>query len=289
MDRDDWRDEVIDRGCYQNLRNGKAMTPDTMYQRIDEKLEGLEEAVDSVFWPNRQNGIPHCLFAGSYARGTLIDFKNVDVLAEIPDSYFHSGKLSSNGKSLFKTSVKSRIEATFPNCEIEEQWPNLSLSFLDGVLIKLRPAYRNGNGGLYFFDHERFGPFMATSPDDERKTMWGKNKKSKTDGLLFYVCESLRLVSPLPRTLPGILIDSLAYDRIDDNVSWPRQNDRDSAISLAKIRLADLSIFYSKWKSRDFSDPLPVPDGSNRKVMVNKFDALVLGRAIENMWPPKKL
>ena len=160
---------------------------------------------------------------GSYGRGTAIDTSDVDILIEVPSTFYVTSNTSTyNPQSRLLQVVKDAILNSYPRSDVRGDGQVVVISFSDGMIFEVLPAILQsdwyGNVTYKYPDSHMGGRWMSTDPKAEQRAM--KERNDHTNGLLLDTCQHMRYVRDnyfSSYNLSGIVIDSFVYAAIG---SW---------------------------------------------------------------------
>lgn len=198
---------------------------------ISYRYKRVTKAVNREFW-GIESETAHSFYVGSYGRGTAIDTSDIDILVELPrDVYDQYDAHKGNGQSRLLQAVKNAILETFPRSDVRGDGQVVVVYFTDGIKFEILPAFQHldwwGNWvGTYDYpDSNMGGNWLSTNPKAEQEAMEQKNRES--NGLLYDTCKHMRQIRDTyfkSYHLPGIVIDSFAYNYIAD-WHWTREGE----------------------------------------------------------------
>lgn len=211
----------------QNLR----MSKDTV-DNISYRYKRITKQLNKDFY-NSESEVNHSLYVGSYGRGTDIVVSDVDMIFQLPYSeYVKYDAYSGNGQSSLLQAVKNSIEKTYKS-SIKADGQVIVISFTDGIVFELVPAFINYDNSYTFPDTNDGGSWKKTNPRPEiaeitaKNNQWNKNLKR--------LCRMARAwKSKWNVAIGGLLIDTLAYNFMSD------------------YEYKDKSFLYYDYISRDF-------------------------------------
>ena len=198
------------------------------------------------------------LYVGSYGRATDIHVSDIDILVKLPYSkYVQYNNYFGNGQSALLQELKTVIQKTYSTSRIRGDGQVIVVSFYDGVICEILPAFLNSDDISYTFpDTHNGGSWKTTNPKAEINEInraniaWNKNLKR--------LCRMARAwEQKWDVQIGGLLVDTLAYNFMQ---SWSNK---------------DKSYLYYDFMSRDFFEYLKDQDsdqqywlapGSNQRV-----------------------
>jgi len=211
----------------QNLR----MSKDTV-DNISYRYKRITKQLNKDFY-NSESEVNHSLYVGSYGRGTDIVVSDVDMIFQLPYSeYVKYDAYSGNGQSSLLQAVKNSIEKTYKS-SIRADGQVIVISFTDGIVFELVPAFINNDNSYTFPDTNDGGSWKKTNPRPEiaeitaKNNQWNKNLKR-----LCRMARAWKYKWDVP--IGGLLIDTLAYNFMSD------------------YEYKDKSFLYYDYISRDF-------------------------------------
>ena len=254
---------------------------------ISRRYRTITKAVNKTFW-NSSSETLHSYYVGSYGRGTSINTSDLDVLVELPNiEKSHFMLLTGNGPSRLLQAVKEAILEIYPRTDVRGDGQVVVIYFSDGMKFEVLPAFRNVNSftgfwnGTYIYpDTHMGGNWKSTNPLAEQQAMAEKNGNNSSNGLLFDTCKHLRYVRDhyfSSYHLSGILIDSFAYDTIND-WHWLREGEESSGISLGTYeqQLLNSYNYYCQIGKPSIKAP-----GSGMQVSCQDWD--ILGKVLNKL------
>ncbi len=211
----------------QNLR----MTTDTV-DNISYRYKRITKQLNKDFY-NSESDIYHSLYVGSYGRGTDIVVSDIDMIFQLPYSeYVKYNAYSGNGQSSLLQAVKNSIEKTYKS-SMKADGQVIVISFTDGIVFELVPAFINDDNSYTFPDTNNGGSWKKTNPRPEiaeitaKNILWNKNLKR-----LCRMARAWKYKWDVP--MGGLLIDTLAYN------------------FMSNCEYKDKSFLYYDFISRDF-------------------------------------
>lgn len=207
---------------------------DTVVSNIKMRYRTITKRINQDFW-NNDSDTTHSLYVGSYGRGTCIYTSDVDIVVELPWSYYTKyNDYSGNGQSALLQAVKCSLQKTYSSSSVSADGQVVDIVFSDGVKFEVVPAFRYSDGvGYCYPDTNNGGSWKSMNPKAEidafnlRNILSNKNLKRLCRMIRAWNSKHLVLMS-------GILIDTIAYRFIQD------------------YQYADKSYTYYDWMSRDF-------------------------------------
>lgn len=207
---------------------------DTAVSNIKTRYRTITKRINQDFWDS-DSDTNHSLYVGSYGRGTCIYTSDVDIVVELPWSYYTKyNDYSGNGQSALLQAVKCSLQKTYSSSSVSADGQVVDIVFSDGVKFEVVPAFRYSDGSGYCYpDTNNGGSWKSMNPKAEidafnlRNILSNKNLKRLCRMIRAWNSKHLVLMS-------GILIDTIAYRFIQD------------------YQYADKSYTYYDWMSRDF-------------------------------------
>lgn len=195
----------------KNLRMSEITVSNITY-----RYKRITKQLNKDFY-NSESETIHSFYAGSYGRGTDIVTSDVDMIFQLPyTTYVRYNNYSGNGQSALLQAVKSSIEKTYKS-SMKADGQVIVISFTDGIVFELVPAFLNENGSYTFPDSNNGGSWKVTNPKPEisemttKNILWNKNLKR--------LCRMIRAWKyewDVP--MSGLLIDTLAYNFLKDYI-----------------------------------------------------------------------
>ena len=196
------------------------------YHRIVQRINYYYYGIDSDSY--------HGLYVGSYGRGTEIWTSDIDILVQLPyATYEKFDNYSSNGQSALLQEVKTVLQKTYSTSHLRSDGQVVCINFDDKINFEIVPAFINENDSYTYPDTNNGGSWKITDPRSEIDAMNDRN--ADTNKNLKRLCRMMRSWKEKCNVqMSGILIDTLAYQFIDD---WEYK---------------DKSYLYYDYMSRDF-------------------------------------
>lgn len=207
---------------------------DTVVSNIKIRYRTITKRINQDFW-NSDSDTTHSLYVGSYGRGTCIHTSDVDIVVELPWSYYTKyNDYSGNGQSALLQAVKCSLQKTYSSSSVSADGQVVDIVFSDGVKFEVVPAFRYSDGSGYCYpDTNNGGSWKSMNPKAEIDAFNSRNILSNKN--LKTLCRMIRAWNSKHFVLmSGILIDTIAYRFIQD------------------YQYADKSYTYYDWMSRDF-------------------------------------
>ncbi|MEK7719870.1 MAG: nucleotidyltransferase [Bacteroidota bacterium] len=193
----------------QDLR----MSKDTV-DNISYRYKRITKQLNKDFY-NSESDIYHSLYVGSYGRGTDIVVSDIDIIFQLPYSeYVKYDAYTGNGQSSLLQAVKTSIEKTYKS-SMKADGQVIVISFTDGIVFELVPAFINNDDSYTFPDTNDGGSWKKTNPRPEiaeinsKNILWNKNLKR-----LCRMARAWKYKWDVP--IGGLLIDTLAYNFMAD-------------------------------------------------------------------------
>lgn len=212
--------------------NDNIQISSTKVNDIAYRYKRITRQLNKDFW-NTESETAHSLYVGSYGRDTDIHVSDIDVLFRLPYSVYEKyNAYLSNGQSALLQAVKKSIENTYRS-SMKADGQVIVISFTDGIVFELVPAFINKDDSYTFPDSNNGGSWRTTNPQPEiaeirrKNDEWNKNLKR-----LARMAKAWKDTWSVP--MGGLLIDTMAYNFL---TTWIYK---------------DKSYFYYDWMSRDF-------------------------------------
>lgn len=189
---------------------------------ISARYKAVTKAINVSLW-NSSSDTTHSFYVGSYGRGTAIDTSDIDILVEVPQSYYVTSTYTSyNVQSRLLQVVRNALLQVYPRSDISGDGQVVVIDFSDGTKFEVLPAISQqdywGRITYKYPDSHKGGRWMSTNPKEEQRAMEVKNYTS--NGLLFDTCKHMRYIRDnyySTSYLSGIVIDAFVYAAIG---SW---------------------------------------------------------------------
>lgn len=182
---------------------------------ISARYHRIVRAVNRKFWSSESDR-DHCLYVGSYGRGTAIVTSDIDMLVEIPvEQRYRFSSYSGNGQSQFLQAVKDAITKAYPKSEITADGQVVKVDFREGMKFEVLPAFsvdRRGKAVYEYPDTNMGGHWKTTNPKAEQQKIGIQDRLS--NGLLRETCRQIRALRAKAypgRRVSGIMVDSFVY------------------------------------------------------------------------------
>ena len=206
---------------------------DNTVSSIRARYHLITKRINQDFW-NIDSSVVHSLYVGSYGRGTCIYTSDVDIVIELPWSYYSKyNNYFGNGQSALLQAVRSSLAKTYSTSSISADGQVVDINFRDGIKFEIVPAFKySDNSGYCYPDTNNGGAWKSMNPKAEMDSFNGRN--IITNKNLKRLCRMVRAWNYQHTVLmSGILIDTIAY-RFIQNYEY-----------------ADKSFVYYDWMSRD--------------------------------------
>jgi hypothetical protein len=191
------------------------MSTDTV-DNISYRYKRITKQLNKDFY-HSESEIYHSLYVGSYGRGTDIVVSDIDMIFQLPYSeYVKYDAYIGNGQSSLLQAVKNSIEKTYKS-SMKADGQVIIISFTDGIVFELVPAFINDDNSYTFPDTNNGGSWERTNPKPEiaeitaKNILWNKNLKK-----LCRMARAWKYKWDVP--IGGLLIDTLAYNFMADCV-----------------------------------------------------------------------
>ena len=224
--------------------------PQVMRNLISQRYHTVTRAINSEFW-NSLSDTLHSIYVGSYGRNTAINTSDIDILIELPSSYFDRfNNLSGNGQSRLLQAVRNAILCTYPRSNIHADGQVVKIAFSDEIYFEIVPAFKNElwpgcwDGTYKYPDSNLGGRWKSTNPKAEQEAMAQKNRDS--NGLLYDTCRHIRYIRDnnfASYQLSCIVIDSFVYNAIGN---WRWLNSDEKFLQSHEIYEDILLDYYNK-------------------------------------------
>lgn len=205
---------------------------DDVVTNVSYRYKRITRQLNRDFYDS-ESDVYHSLYVGSYGRGTDIVVSDIDMIFQLPYSvYARYNSYSGNGQSALLQEVKHSIEKTY-NSFMRADGQVIVISFADGIVFELVPAFINEDDSYTFPDSNNGGSWKVTNPKpeiaeiSEKNKLWNKNLKR-----LCRMARAWKYQWDVP--IGGLLIDTLAYN------------------FMSNCEYKDKSYLYYDFISRDF-------------------------------------
>lgn len=190
--------------------------PQDQRSKISTRYKTVTRAINTSLWSNSSD-TAHSFYVGSYGRGTAIDTSDIDILVEVPSSFYvHNSYTTYNPQSRLLQVVKNAILNSYPRSDIRGDGQVVVIDFTDRIKFEVLPSIPQtdywGRTTYRYPDSHIGGRWMSTNPKAEQEAMEEKNRYS--NGLLFDTCKHMRYIRDnyfSSYHLSGIVIDSFVY------------------------------------------------------------------------------
>lgn len=255
---------------------------------ISKRYKAITKAINQKFW-NSDSETAHSIYVGSYGRGTAVATSDLDVLVELPGSYYeqftnHSG----NGQSHLLQTGKDAIASHYATTSMSGDGQVVVINFSDGMRFEILPAFKHTDywgswDGTYIYpDTHMGGNWLSTNPKAEQEAMSKKDQES--NGLLRDTCKHVRAVKAdyfSSYHLSGILIDSFIYLAIQD-WHWLRDGEEDSGKPFGTYERVLWDYYNDEYPYPDMLTPQIKAPGSGMKIDTES-DWEVLGKVLKKI------
>ncbi|MFI0398212.1 MAG: nucleotidyltransferase [Thiolinea sp.] len=207
---------------------------DTTVSNISYRAKQITQRINNDF-RGIDSDIRYSLFVGSYGRGTDIHVSDIDMIIELPYSFYekYDGYIG-NGQSVLLQEVKNSIKKTYSTTHMRGDGQVVVLEFNDGIRYEIVPGFINKDGESYTYpDTNNGGKWKITNPRAEIKEITKLNSECNKN--LKRLCRMARAwKDKWDVPMGGLLIDTLAYNYLK---LWSYK---------------DKSYLYYDWMTRDF-------------------------------------
>lgn len=255
---------------------------------ISRRYRAITKAINRRFWGS-ESETDHSFYVGSYGRGTAISTSDLDVLIELPISYYEQfTNRSGNGQSHLLQTGKDAISDHYATTDMSGDGQVVVINFSDGMKFEILPAFRkldywNNWDGTYIYPNTHMGGnWLTTDPKAEQLAMDNKNRES--NGLLRDTCKNIRAVRSTYFSsyhLSGILIDSFVYLAIRD-WHWLREGEEGSGKPAGAYEMTLWNYYNEEYPYPDLLTPQIKAPGSGMKIDTDK-DWEVLGKVLKKI------
>ena len=212
--------------------NNDIQITDTIVGTIAYRYKRMTKQLNKDFWTT-ESDTAHSLYVGSYGRDTDIHVSDIDMLFQLPFSIYEKyNAYTGNGQSALLQAVKNSVENTYKSY-MKADGQVIVISFDDGIIFELVPAFINKDDSYTFPDSNSGGSWKITNPKPEiaeirlKNDEWNKNLKR-----LARMAKAWKGNWSVP--MSGLLIDTMAFN------------------FLGNCTHKDKSYLYYDWISRDF-------------------------------------
>lgn len=200
---------------------------------ISMRYKAITKRLNTDFWGSNSE-INHSRYVGSVGRGTAIKgISDIDMLMQLSkQEYDKYNAYISNGQSALLQAVKNSIKKTYPTTDIGGDGQVVVVQFTD-MKFEVLPAFITEDGYYLHPDSNNGGSWRKTDPITEIQAINDMNQKYTAK--VKHLAKMARAWKEKCNvSIPGILIDTLAYNFID---TW-EYNDK--------------SFLYYDFMTRDF-------------------------------------
>lgn len=100
---------------------------------ISKRYKTVTKAINSQLW-NSTSDSAHSFYVGSYGRGTAIDTSDIDILVEVPSSFYVQHSYTTyNPQSRLLQVVKDAILNSYPRSDIHADGQVVVIDFKDDI------------------------------------------------------------------------------------------------------------------------------------------------------------
>ncbi|WP_435781708.1 SMODS domain-containing nucleotidyltransferase [Providencia hangzhouensis] len=188
---------------------------DSTVSSVSSRAKSITKRINSDFWSSSSEYL-HSLFVGSYGRGTDIHISDIDMIIELPYSYYtaYSNHLF-NGQSALLQLVKNSLKLTYSLTEMRGDGQVVVIQFYDGMRFEVVPAFKNTDGDYIYPDTNNGGSWKITKPRKEIDSINTWN---------FILNKNLKRLCRMARAwkeqwnvpISGMLIDTLAKNFLEN-------------------------------------------------------------------------
>ncbi len=209
--------------------------------RIRRRYEQIEKIINSKYYKSTPE-TSHCMYVGSYGRGTDIhvSVSDIDIIVVLPQEVYNKyDNYQGNGQTALLKEVTGVIQKNFKSAYIGRNGRVIVVKFPDGITFGILPAFFNQNGtGFTYPETTSGGSWKNTNPKAEIDEMIRADNEDCNNNLR-RLCRMTRAWKD-ERKVPisGLLIDTLAYNFI---INWKHRKE---------------SYTYYDWMMRDFFEYL---------------------------------
>lgn len=201
---------------------------------ISSRYKAITKRLNTDFW-DFDSETAFSFYSGSYGRGTAINgISDLDMLFQLPSKLLTQySNYKGNGPSALLQLVRNSILKTYSTTSVGADGQVVVVSFSDGTVYEVVPAFEKTDGSFIFPDANNNGSWRVCNPKPEIKAI--SDRDSSCNGNLKLLCKMMRTWKKQWNVpMSGMLIDTLAYNFIG---SW---------------KYRDKSYLYFDWLSRDF-------------------------------------
>lgn len=238
----------------------KNLEIDTDIQKlIAMRLKNITKRINLDYWDSDSES-QHCLVVGSYGRRTAIQTSDIDVVVELPwGEYTRFNNYSANKQSALLQDVRDSLKKTYPKSKISGDGQVVDIDFSDGIKFEVVPAFKLSDGRYIYADTNDGGSWETMSPSYEMFLF--STADSRFNGNLVRLCRMVRswkqtMFLPLSKTLPGIIIDSMAYRFLNQYEHANKSYDSYDCMTRDFFKYIIDNIGANRWCRIDFSERL---------------------------------
>ena len=144
-----------------NVRMSNSLVEDIRY-----KYHRISTIINECFW-NISSDTQHSLYVGSYGRGTSIGYSDVDIIVQLPSSYYNRfNSYRGNGQSALLQEVRNVLYMTYPQSSIRGDGQIVSIAF-ENITFEILPAFLCNDGSFLYPDSNNGGSWKKTNPKPE--------------------------------------------------------------------------------------------------------------------------
>lgn len=187
----------------KNLRTTNSDVISYRYHQITKRL-------NADFWGSSSD-TDHSFYTGSYGRGTAIFTSDIDMVFQLPyDTYRQYDNYSDNGQSQLLQAVKRSIQKTYPSTDVGGDGQVVQVTFSDGVMFEVVPAFLNNDESYTYPDSNNGGSWKTMDPKAEMDAF--DNMNAVCNRNLKRLCRMIRAWNnEHSGGLSGQDIDTIAY------------------------------------------------------------------------------
>ena len=148
----------------------------TVVSNIQTRYHAITKRINQDFW-NTDSDTTHSLYVGSYGRGTCIYTSDVDIVVELPWSYYTKyNDYSGNGQSALLQAVRNSLMKTYSSSAVSADGQVVDIDFYDGIKFEVVPAFKySDNSGYCYPDTNNGGTWKSMNPKAEIDSFNGRN------------------------------------------------------------------------------------------------------------------
>ena len=148
----------------------------TAVSNIQTRYHAITKRINQDFW-NTDSDTTHSLYVGSYGRGTCIYTSDVDIVVELPMSYYTKyNNYSGNGQSALLQDVRNSLMKTYSSSAVRADGQVVDIDFYDGIKFEIVPAFKySDNSGYCYPDTNNGGTWKSMNPKAEIDSFNGRN------------------------------------------------------------------------------------------------------------------